>query len=141
VYTRSGHGRALHDVGGLASSMRKPGTDENNVKMSDVLCDFCHREWTDDSPMIEGHQGSCICGECVARAYTAVIVEGASDAAPPDYFCVMCLEGGRDRASLGRAGEPGYKSPMHEACICRRCTKLAAGVLHKSTDYEWTKPR
>ena len=33
--------------------MRKPGTDNDNVQMSDVLCDFCRAEWTDDLQMVE----------------------------------------------------------------------------------------
>ena len=47
--------------------MRKPGTNENNVEMTDVLCDFCQREWSEDIPMVEGHQGSCVCGNCLSK--------------------------------------------------------------------------
>ena len=32
--------------------MRKPGTDPENVQMTDVLCDFCRRQWTEDVAMI-----------------------------------------------------------------------------------------
>ena len=32
--------------------MRKPETDENDVRMSDVLCDFCHREWVEEIAMV-----------------------------------------------------------------------------------------
>lgn len=121
--------------------MRKPGTDENNVQMSDVLCDFCQREWTEEVAMIEGHQGSCICGNCLTMAYRAVVVEGQPDAAPADYFCVMCLERGDDRRAMERGGEPGWQSPVREeACVCRRCIKLAAGALHKDKDFAWRKP-
>jgi hypothetical protein len=119
--------------------MRKPGVDENNVQMSDVLCDFCRREWTEDEPMIEGHRGSCICGQCLTIAYTEVLLNETGTAAG-GYFCMMCLEGGRDRESLGRGSEPGWQSPLHDAAICRRCIKLAAGSLHKSKDFAWTKP-
>ena len=52
--------------------MRRPGTDENDVKMSDVLCDFCHRAWTEDVPMIEGHRGSCICARCLTVASSSI---------------------------------------------------------------------
>ena len=36
----------------LCFRMRKPGTDADDVQMSDVLCDFCRRPWTMDVPMI-----------------------------------------------------------------------------------------
>jgi hypothetical protein len=111
--------------------MRKAGTDENNVQMSDVLCDFCQRQWTDDLPMIEGHHGSCVCGKCMTVAYTHVIVHQADDV-PHGYKCTMCLE---------HRDDPAWASPMYpEAIICRRCIKLAAGVLHKDKDYAWSKP-
>ncbi len=120
--------------------MRKPGTDENNVQMSDVLCDFCRSEWTDELPMVEGHQGSCICGKCLSVAYTEVVLHGGSRA-PDHYKCVLCLEANEDRAALGRADEPGWQSPLHEEAVaCRRCIKQSAGVLQKSNEYEWRKP-
>ncbi|MHC4709973.1 MAG: hypothetical protein ACYTA3_06025 [Planctomycetota bacterium] len=93
--------------------MRKPGTDESNVQMSDVLCDFCHREWTEDVPMIEGHQGSCLCGRCLTVAYTEVVVNG-HDTAPASY--------------------------TEDAVICRRCIELAARSLEKDRDSGWKKP-
>ena len=120
--------------------MRKPGTDENNVQMSDVLCDFCHAEWTEDRPMIEGHRGSCICGHCLTIAYSEVVLHG-QDPGQGDYACMMCLEGPQDRAAVGRAGEPGWRTPAHgDAAICRRCIKQAAGALTKDTESGWKKP-
>src|SRR5262245_9086231 len=118
--------------------MRRPGTDESNVQMSDVLCDFCRREWTADVPMIEGHQGSCICARCLTVACTEI------DCAAPvtsGYKCPMCLEQDADRAELGRAGEAGWPSPLQpEAVICRRCIDLAARQLERDEDYQWHRP-
>jgi hypothetical protein len=120
--------------------MRKPGTDEENVQMSDVLCDFCLREWTDAVPMLEGHHGSCVCGNCLTVAFTEVVLNKTSTA-PDDFKCPMCLEENGDRAALNRADEPGWQSPTHpEAVMCRRCIKLAAGALHKDSDFDWRKP-
>ncbi len=120
--------------------MRKPGIDESNVQMSDVLCDFCHRQWTEDEPMIEGHHGSCVCGKCVTLAYAQVVLNGDSTA-PADFKCPMCLEATADREALERGGERGWQSPLHdEAVICERCINLAAESLHKSKDWGWTKP-
>lgn len=119
--------------------MRKPGTDESNVQMTDVLCDFCGREWSEDVPMIEGHRGSCLCARCLELAYVEVIVN-RGNTAPGEYTCPMCLEAGADRAALDRAGEPGWSSPVREAVICRRCIGLAAESLGKDKDFGWRPP-
>jgi hypothetical protein len=111
--------------------MRKPGTDPENVQMSDVICDFCHAEWTEQSPFIEGHQGSIVCGNCLTVAYTDVVLLG-NNTGPAGYQCVMCLENRPD---------PAWRSPMQpEAVICKRCINLAAGTLSKDKDYAWKRP-
>lgn len=121
--------------------MRKPETDENNVQMSDVLCDFCHVEWTEARPMLEGHQGSCICGNCLSIAYREVILH-EQNVAGAAFRCAMCLESEKDRAAIERGDEPGWRSPLYEdATICRRCIKLASGALHKDADSGWRKPQ
>ncbi len=119
--------------------MRKPGTDESNVQMNDVLCDFCGREWSEEVPMIEGHQGSCLCERCLRLAYTEVVVN-AGGTAPDEYKCPMCLEASSDRAALDRADEPGWQSPVQPAVICRRCIELAAESLGKDKDFGWERP-
>jgi hypothetical protein len=120
--------------------MRKPGTDEDNVQMSDVLCDFCHREWTEDLPMVEGHQGAVICGNCLTIAYDEVV--NRSEGTDEPYTCVLCREGPEDRAAMDRVGEPGWLSPVSDgAAACRRCLKRSAGVLHTDPDWSWRKPK
>ncbi len=111
--------------------MRRPGTDPDNVQMSDVLCDFCQREWELEIPMIEGHQGSIVCGRCLTVAYAEIVVSKSPEP-PSPIKCTMCLE---DR------DDPTWRSPVSdEASICRRCIKQAAGGLHKDKDYDWSKP-
>ncbi len=111
--------------------MRREGTDENNVRMSDVLCDFCHAAWTHDLPVIEGHRGSIICGNCLSVAYVDVVLR-ARATAPAGYTCTMCLEQRADRA---------WQSPAQpEACVCERCVKLAAATLEKDGDWGWKRP-
>ncbi len=120
--------------------MHKPDTDADSVRMEDVLCDFCQRHWTVDQPMIEGHQGSCMCGRCLTIAYTEVILDGA-DCSPEAFKCPMCLEDDADREALSRAGEAGWQSPVDErAVICRRCIELAAKTLEKNRDFDWKRP-
>lgn len=120
--------------------MRKPGTDPANVQMSDVLCDFCRRQWTEDLPLIEGHQGSCVCGHCLSLAYAEVVVHG-QNSAPSEYRCPMCLETSADRRAVDRGDEPGWQSPVDPAAvICRRCIELAAKALERDRDWNWTRP-
>ena len=110
--------------------MRKEETDSDNVQMSDVLCDFCHREWTEDVAMVEGHQGSCICGLCLRVAWESV-VEGKLDDSTEGWKCTMCLEHRED---------PCYRSPAYEeAHVCRRCIRLSAQALRKD-DGAWDAP-
>ena len=123
------------------SVMRKPGTDEQNVQMTDVLCDFCHTEWREDLPMVEGHQGSCICGNCLRVAFQTVVIE-KMNTAPDRYTCPLCLETQEDRESMGRGTKPGWSSPAYtEAVICHRCIKQAGGVLQNADFNDWRKPR
>lgn len=113
--------------------MRKPGTDPDNVQISDVLCDFCGGEWTLDPPlaMVEGHQGSCICGKCLSVAYRHVVLDKASSVRP-GYRCTMCLE---------ERPDPGWESPISaEKSICKRCINQAAGALSKDKESGWSRP-
>ena len=111
--------------------MRREGCDEDNLQMSDMLCDFCAGEWTLERPMVEGHHGSCICGSCLRVAYTELVLAKGGDA-PKGYKCVLCLEQRED---------PGWQSPAREVCVCRRCVKQSAGVLGKDADIAWSKPK
>lgn len=111
--------------------MHKPNTNPDDVQQSDVLCDFCHREWTDDLPVIEGHQGSIICGHCLKLAYRLIFLDKSGNA-PPNSKCTMCLE---NRSELA------WQSPAYpESIICKRCANQAAAVLSKDKDYNWQKP-
>ena len=116
--------------------MHRPGTNTDDVQPSDILCDFCERPWGDEIPLVEGHQGSCICGNCLTVAWNAVIQAGLNDA-PADseadpWTCTMCLENRKD---------PAFRSPARqEAIICRRCIRLSARALDTDTDHAWSKP-
>ncbi len=117
--------------------MRREGTDESNVQMSDVICDSCNSVWTDDRPMVEGHQGSCICGPCLSVAYAEVALQPNDDEPCIERTCTLCLE--------NKGKTPGetkwWVSPMDESAVfCRQCIKRAAGVLHKDPDIPWFKP-
>ena len=111
--------------------MHKPGVNPDHVQMSDVLCDFCRADWTGQTPFVEGHHGSIVCGKCLTVAYMQVVTAGESSA-PEGSPCTMCLE---------NRPEPAWRSPLFpEAVICRSCIKLGAGTLERDSDYQWKRP-
>lgn len=114
-----------------APCVRREGTDPDHVTMSDVLCDFCGRAWTLDMPLLEGHHGSCICGDCLASAVRRMAIERVDDRVD-GYRCTMCLEERADAA---------YRSPSRPvAFICRRCVDLGARTLERDRDFAWRRP-
>lgn len=111
--------------------MQRPGCDPNNVQMSDILCDFCHSQWVEELPMVEGHHGSVVCGKCLTVAYRGVVQAGVNTT-PAGYTCTMCLE---------QRADPAWQSPMYpEAAICKRCINQAAGALSKDPESGWKRP-
>lgn len=93
------------------------------------VCDFCRRHWATDRPMVEGHQGSLICGPCLTTAYATVVNPAQGDAGAR---CTMCLEARPDNH---------WASPAHpDARICARCIRQAAGTLSKDTESGWMRP-
>ena len=109
--------------------MHREGTDPDNVQIEDVLCDFCGQAaWAREIPCVGGHKGSLICGDCLSVAYETVahVREGSSG-----ETCTMCLE---------QRDEPTWSGTRDAATICRRCVKQSAGALHKSKDWDWSKP-
>lgn len=100
------------------------------MQAQDFLCDFCTRSWDGSSPMVEGHQGSLICGTCLTIAYRTLVLEpGSSELG---MKCLLCLE---------ERDQPAWRSPVNEeACACLRCVKQAAGALVKDKDAGWQKP-
>ena len=116
--------------------MHRHGADKLDMQPDDFICDFTGRRWDGSFPMVEGHQGSLICGDALRIAFTEVVLLG-NDTKPEGAKCVMCLEV-RD--------DPGWQSPMpvgpHEdgAIICRRCIRQSSTRLAKDPDWGWTKP-
>ncbi len=112
--------------------MQREGIDHENAEMGDILCDFCHKPWSMERAMVEGHRGACVCGDCLTVAYAELVLHKVGSPASPEEKCIMCRE---------ERDDPHWRSPMFdEALACRRCIKQAAGVLHKDRDIGWTKP-
>jgi hypothetical protein len=111
--------------------VHRPGANPTDLRMDDVLCDFCESAWTQERPMVEGHRGSCICHACLAVAY-AELTPQPSRVDAGQGPCTMCLE---DRP------EPHWTSPARDAArICRRCARMAAVVLERDPDAGWSRP-
>lgn len=104
---------------------------ESNILES--LCDFCGSPF-DQTPMIEGHQGSLICTKCLTVAYTYVVLHEAGEE-EHGHTCTMCLED-RDQRQ--------WRSPVDidgvHARACLRCIKQASTALERDPDLDWTRP-
>lgn len=121
--------------------MHRPGADPDNMAPSDFICDFCGRAWDGAFPVVEGHRGSLICGDCVAAAYRAVVL-GQQNSAPAGYQCRLCLETRPDPGWIGpwQDGPAPEGSPPGPAAACKRCINQSAGVLSKDKDLGWKRP-
>ena len=88
----------------------------------DFLCDFCGRDWPTAQPFVEGHHGSCICGDCLRMACTG---EGG---ATGGFKCTLCLEPREDLALAAGA-----------AHLCRRCREQSARTLERDPSSGWRR--
>ena len=68
--------------------MHRPGADPVDLNPEDFWCDFCRRPWSDQVPFVEGHRGSCICGNCLSMAWIAVETDDP-ELVRGEFFCVM----------------------------------------------------
>lgn len=116
--------------------MHRKGANPTDMRPADFICDFTGKAWDGTFPMVEGHQGSLICGDALRVAFTEVVLLGQGSM-PTGATCAMCLE---------QRDEPGWQSPVpvgpHEsgAAICRRCIRQSATKLEKDPDWGWKKP-
>ncbi|PHQ81812.1 MAG: hypothetical protein COB69_03610 [Phycisphaera sp.] len=111
--------------------MQRQGADLTNMATTDFICDFSRREWDGKFPLVEGHQGALISGDCLTLAFGQVVLEEQTSL-DPGYTCTMCLEERKDRC---------WQSPAYEdAIICLRCIRQGSTKLHKDPDWDWTKP-
>ena len=88
----------------------------------DFLCDFCSRDWSQAQPFIEGHHGSCVCGDCLRAALAA------TDADAANFRCNLCLETRTDLALACGA-----------AHLCRRCRDRSARALERDPESGWRR--
>lgn len=101
--------------------MHRPGCDPDAMTERDFLCDFCGRDWSQAQPFVEGHHGSCVCGDCL-RAACAAEPEARA------FECSLCLER-RDELALASG----------TAHLCRRCRDQSARTLERDPDSGWKR--
>ena len=70
--------------------MQRQGADPQNMEITDFICDFSRKPWDGQFPLVEGHRGSLISGDCLTLAYRFVVLEEQT-ALEPGYTCTMCL--------------------------------------------------
>ena len=120
--------------------MHRPGADPLDMNPEDFWCDFCRRPWSEQVPFVEGHRGSCICGNCLSIAWIAVETNDP-ELVRGEFFCVMSQESTADRAAQNRGDDPGWSSPSgSEAVISRKMIRMAAAVLSQDPENNWQKP-
>lgn len=95
--------------------------------------------------MVEGHRGSLICGRCLSRAYSQVMVRNQGVVVPEHVACTMCLmnKSGDYWQSPARVEATPVGVDVHPepgACICRWCIEKSAGMLAKDAESGWVKP-
>ncbi len=97
-----------------------------------LACDFCGTDWDMEIPMIEGHKGSILCLNCLARA-----IDEAKDATE-GFMCTMCRQdydaGQKCYAPIER---PANANP--DAVICWDCLQQADRTFARDKDTEWER--
>ncbi len=96
-----------------------------------VLCDFCHTPWDGQAAMIEGHQGSVICLDCLKTA----LKEAATYA--DKYKCTLCL-----RINIPGTLPRWSRAEHPHAVVCQECLFQAAKAMSKAphADFQWLPP-
>lgn len=99
-----------------------------------IACDFCGLDWDEITPMIEGHQGSVICINCLEKA-----IQNTSIAVAP-FKCTMCLR--ELEGSERKFWAPGERNERanQNAVICYSCIRQATRGFAKDPDMDWTPP-
>lgn len=102
--------------------MHRPGCDPDAMTERDFLCDFCARDWPTAQPFVEGHHGSCLCGDCLRTSLASAQDEAET------FRCNLCLETRTDLALACGASN-----------LCRRCRDRSARALERDPESGWKR--
>lgn len=96
----------------------------------ELACDFCGVTWDQVKPMIEGHRGSILCLECLAKA-----IEQAEESKEA-FTCTMCRVEREEGMKVWRGEQlPGVQLPG----VCWDCVQQADRAFGKDADVDWTR--
>lgn len=107
------------------------------MSAEDFLCDFCLRHWREDLPMVEGHRGSLICGECLTRAYAMLVLDQGGAKVREHDNCTLCL---LHRDVEHFAGLPSAEASRADPVACRSCVEQAVRTLERDPSSGWKRP-
>jgi len=97
-----------------------------------LACDFCGCDWDMVKPMIEGHQGSILCIDCLAKAIEqAVAMSGA-------FKCILCLRDFEANQRGWQPTEPG-DGANEDAVVCYDCIQQADRAFDKDPETDWDR--
>ena len=99
-----------------------------------ISCDFCGTDWDEVLPMIEGHQGSILCLECLKRATDEITPTDES------INCTLCLMEKEPDTPVWQPTERP-ETANSNAAICYSCMKQAMGTFSKDPDVDYKTPR
>jgi len=112
--------------------MHRPDANPDEMTAEDFICDFCAGTWREDRPMVEGHRGSLICGNCLAMSYRELWLSLLGEPLPEHDVCSLCLSNN---------GDPVWHSPMNEkSIVCKRCSKQSVVMLERDEEVGWKRP-
>lgn len=95
-------------------------------------CDFCQVPWDQERPMVEGHRGSLICGNCLSLAYREVVAGESGVGPEAGVGCALCLQ---------TNDVTHWQSPVDESVVvCHECIARSAKLLDKDADFAWSIP-
>jgi hypothetical protein len=99
-----------------------------------ISCDFTGVDWDERTPMIEGHHGSVLSLDALARAI--------DEAAPAgdNFECTLCLRAFEAGEKCWRHPDPPFpESANPHAVICWDCIRQADRAFAKDTDTDWDR--
>ncbi len=88
------------------------------------------KPWDGQFPLVEGHRGSLISGDCLTLAYRFVVLEEQTASSPATP--APCASKNGDRCWQSSRLPGGHH--------LLRCIRQGATKLHKDEDWDWTKP-
>ena len=96
-------------------------------------CDFCGGHWDMLKPMIEGHHGSILCLDCLAKA-----IDQSADATA-DFKCTLCLRDFEAGSEKVYTPTPVPEGANKLAKLCWDCARQADRAFAADPETAWER--